>query len=273
MIGGIQPDVLGGLAGADQRQDGFNDRILWAFPDPVPDRFNEDVISEEVERGVDVAFEWIDQLRGLDPPLVVRFSAGAKIVWAEWYAGNAQEAESGNLSPSLEGVWAKMPGQVARIASILHVLDAACGQTSSPTTVELVDDAETTVDPFAPEPAPGAGAPRPRPPMPAPNWVPVEVSTETLRAAIRLGEYFKSHARRVHRHFQRGPRDLQTKILSALRERGQLRQTAILEDVLGRNVPAEKLRVALEALEEAGLVRREIRAEPSHPRVTYWEST
>ena len=269
VVGGIQPDLLGGLAGAEQRQDGFLDRILWAYPDPLPDRFTEDEISPEASRAADWSFQGLSQLRFLEPPLVVRFDAEAKSLWAEWYVVNAREIESGDVSSSLEGVWAKMPGQVARIATILHVLDAAFSQPEP--TIEFVEDTETTPDPFAPRPA-GGPAPEVQPEASSPDWVPDEISVDTLRAAIQLGEYFKSHARRVHRHIQRGPRDLQTKILAGIRGRGWMKQTAILEDVLHRNVPAEKLRAALEALEEAGLVEHEVRSEQHHPRVHYWRA-
>src|SRR5205814_10380221 len=37
VVGGIQPELLPDLADAAQRQDGFLDRLLWSFPDPVAD--------------------------------------------------------------------------------------------------------------------------------------------------------------------------------------------------------------------------------------------
>src|SRR5207244_3938172 len=48
VVGGVQPDLLGELKDAADRQDGFLDRIVWAYPDPVPDRWTEAEIDSEV---------------------------------------------------------------------------------------------------------------------------------------------------------------------------------------------------------------------------------
>src|SRR5262249_32984346 len=83
-----------------------------------------------------------------------------------------------------------------------------------------------------------------------------QVSAETLARAADLLDYFQAHARRAYQHLVQVRRDLATRILPALRERGPLTTTE-LHEVLQRNVTAERLRTTLENLEEAGLVQRE----------------
>jgi hypothetical protein len=76
-----------------------------------------------------------------------------------------------------------------------------------------------------------------------------EVAEETFAAAADLIDYFKSHARRAYRHLARERRDMATTILAALKEHGPLKQSEFVHDVFKRNVPAERIRAALEGLE------------------------
>ncbi len=65
--------------------------------------------------------------------------------------------------------------------------------------------------------------------------------------------------------------DLGTTILVALRERSPLSQTEIMIDVFRRNIPAYRVRAALEALAEASLITKEIQSRPFHPRTVVWK--
>ena len=112
-----------------------------------------------------------------------------------------------------------MPGQLARLALILAAVDACAAGEDAPDRVE----------------------------------------DETIRAAADLVDYYKAHARRAYRRMARGRRDLAVRILAALKERGPLTQDAIYSNVLHHNTPAERVRGALEELETAGLVVRDVR--------------
>lgn len=268
VVGGIQTDLLGELADAAAREDGFIDRLLWVFPDPVPDVWNEGGTPSATRLAVESLIWRLCQLPGRvedrngrseRQPWVVRLDPVAKAAWGEWYAAHSAEMASERFPTRLRGPWAKMPGQLARLTLILHAI----------TTVSSADDQpEERRDHFAP--VRGGQSSDLAPPTATTCPVPEDVSVETLRAAIQLVDYFKAHARRAYRRLARDRRDIGTTLLVALRERGVLSQTQISVEILRRNVPAGRIRSALEALEEAGLVVREVRAEPNHPHVTYW---
>lgn len=235
VVGGIQPDLLPDLADAAQREDGFLDRILFGYPDPVPDVWTELSVAAPTIAAVDVIFERLYGLTGEsdgegdDHPRVVKLSEPARRLWSEWYTAHAAETQVDGFPHRLAGPWAKMSSQLARLALILHAL---------------------------------------RNPVPEQT----RLQAETLGNAGDLIDYFKSHARRVYKHLQRPQRNRQVTILQALKERGALTQSEILRDVFQRNIAAEALRSDLEELVEAGLVTREIIQGPMGRPTTVWRA-
>ena len=218
VVGGIQPELLPDLGDAAQRDDGFVDRLLWCYPDPVPDRWTPAGIDLEVVRAAEAALERLYRLQGAPrlgdderSPRVVRLGGDAAERWAAWYDAHTAEMRSEGLPRRLRGPWAKLPGQLARLALILHAL------------------AEPVAD---------------------------ELALETLEAAIRLLDYFKSHARRAYRQLGRQRKGRTLKVLAALKQWGPTPQHVLLRDVFQRNMSAGDLRATLEELEEAGLVTR-----------------
>jgi predicted ArsR family transcriptional regulator len=71
----------------------------------------------------------------------------------------------------------------------------------------------------------------------------------------------------------RGRRDLAVTILAALKERGPLSQSAVYDGVLHCNVPAERIRGILEALEEARLVHRRTHQGDNGRPATVWAAS
>lgn len=234
VVGGIQPDVLPELVDGGQQEDGFLDRLLWSYPDPVPDRWSPDGVSDEVIREVEAVFERLHALSpcidddGQPKPQVVRLSQGAAAVWESWYTDHAAEMAADALPQWLRGPWAKMPAQLARLALIFHALQAA--------TASRVSDSSDVIDLSSPT-------------------VPAELSPETLGAAIGLVGYFKSHARRVRSHLGQQRRDPAVRVLEAIKAHGELSQSDLLHKVFhGRG--SERMHRTLDELEEAGIVRR-----------------
>jgi hypothetical protein len=236
VVGGVQPDLLPLLADPLGRQDGFVDRLLLAYPEPVPDRWTDAGVDVELGDRLTVCFlrlrRWAERATpspspspedgDADPrPTVVRLAPEAAELWRQWYlAHTAEPAPEG-----LAGPWAKLPSQAARLALTLHCLLAAEA---------------------------GAGD----------TAIPDRLDTQTLAAALDLiDEYVKPHWQKAAPCLKRweparAPSDLGLRVLQALRQHGALSMRG-LHALFGRNLPAERLRAALEDLEAAGLVRRE----------------
>jgi hypothetical protein len=167
IIGGMVPDMILSLCDDKGRHDGFIDRILFAFPDPVPKSgWSEKGISEWVASG------WLEVVSRLQSrPFdgedsrcrshVVEFSPEGKRAWARMIDAHHAEQRSLEFQTSLTGLWAKLEQYAGRIVLILHLLDLA---------------ADPNLEQF---------------PIP-------DVSAKTVMKARRLLSYLKSHTHRVH---------------------------------------------------------------------------
>lgn len=112
VIGNIPPDMLGELADRRGREDGFVDRILFSYPDPVRVRWTEKELNPALEQAYVDACLWIGEL----PDAELKFTDKARREFVEWY----DEHNSSCDGPA--GSWAKMDGYCARFVSILHHL-------------------------------------------------------------------------------------------------------------------------------------------------------
>lgn len=211
----VLTDPLVDLADAARREDGFLDRLLWSFPDPVPPRWTDAGVDPTPREAVEALFERLyelqplQRLEGEPEPRVVRFDEAARALWRAWFDEHTREAQDEAFPPYLRGAWAKMPAQLARLTLILH----ACA-----------DSTEDTV------------------------------REETVAAAADLVDYFRAHARRAYQRIRRERRSLALRVLQALRASGPLKQSQLQHDVFRRNVSATELLDALTELEACGLV-------------------
>jgi hypothetical protein len=165
IVGGLVPANVGMLG--EGRNDGFLDRFLFAYPDPVPKAgWRDEGVTAEVAIGWE---KLVVRLRSLPmvqrdthpEPQVIRLSLGAKKAWRELINAHHAEQSGADFADSLRGHWSKLEQYAGRITLILHMLDWA-GDTSRE--VSLIPD----------------------------------VPAQTVRKAGRLLEYLKSHIRRVH---------------------------------------------------------------------------
>jgi DNA-binding HxlR family transcriptional regulator len=233
-VGGIQPDLLPDLADAAQREDGFLDRLLWSFPGPVADRWTDHAVRPDLEREVGWVFLRLYRL-GLSVSGQARPSSTVVRLGPEAAARWKAWYDAHTTETAAETFPRRLRGPWAKMPAQLARLTLILHALSDP--------------------------------------MPAEVAVETLGAAIDLIDYFKSHARRVHRHLGQQRRDLAVRVLQALKERGESSQSDLLRDVFQRNVPAERLRAALEQLEDAGLVRRRVdEKEGPGRRATLWSA-
>ncbi len=150
VTGGIQPDALGDLID-DAREDGFAARILFAYPDPIPNGdWNEETVKERAQYAGICESLW--NLDPSDDP--IKLSPAAKEKWVAWVNSHRKETPRDNLRP----FWSKCEGYCARLARVLYLARRACNETKS-----------IMIDPLS------------------------------VTGAVKLIDYFKSHARRVFR--------------------------------------------------------------------------
>lgn len=167
VVGGIQPPVLSRLKGDD---DGFFDRILFSYADPLPAR-------GETWRSVpeDLAGGWKEvvlkvlavpmSLGDYGPcPYFLKLSDTAKEAWQGWTNWVAGQRNDPNFPEWLKGPAIKLTGFAARLAGVVHVVRAACFD--CPKRIEGID----------------------------------------MEAGAALARYFLSQARKVYRAMGRDPR-------------------------------------------------------------------
>ena len=221
VVGGIQPDKLPMLVEKGDTDDGFLDRLLWAYPDLGSSRWTDAGVDEQAETDVDRLFMALHELKGWERvpgttiPNVARFDGGAHAIWREWFDEREAEERSDDLPASLKGTWAKLPGQLARVALILHVAWAV--------------DAGAEVSRLIPQ--------------------------ATIAAAADLMDYFKDHARAALASVRTSRTILESRVIRILSERTRCTTTQLYE-ALNRKVKADRLNGALERLVEDGKVAR-----------------
>ena len=119
VVGGVQPDVMIELAVEAGRRDGFLERVLWIVPSAKPSRWSEEETSPEAIAALMSLFR---RLRNTESnPKPVTLSRGAYKLFTSWYDENQSSiTESAGL---MQGVYAKMPLQLARITLIIHCFE------------------------------------------------------------------------------------------------------------------------------------------------------
>jgi len=129
VIGGIQPDMLSDLGEKNGKRDGFIERFLIAEPTPKPQKWTDAEVDPRTRIQMIALFGMLrvrhraktEAELSADVEVGVLFlTPQAKAEFATWYDQNAAiTAESQGIAT---GFYAKYPGQLARIALILHCL-------------------------------------------------------------------------------------------------------------------------------------------------------
>ena len=114
IVGGLQPRMLPRLRGSEQ--DGLLERFLLVCPEASLDRWRDPGRDAPDTASI---VELLRPLRRGDD-LVVACSGGASLAWQGWFNRNVDEHD--HAGPTLAGFYRKLPGQLARIALILHAL-------------------------------------------------------------------------------------------------------------------------------------------------------
>src|SRR5262249_14513540 len=128
VVGNIPPGMLGEFREFRGREDGFIDRILFAYPDRRPRPYWSEVgIPEDAQ---EVGTEVVGRLRarpmaskdGRPCPEVVRFMPGAKAAWIAWYNAHIDEVNDPGHDAGESAVEGKLCDFAGRLALILHLL-------------------------------------------------------------------------------------------------------------------------------------------------------
>jgi len=147
--GCIPPAVLNNLI--DERgngEDGFIHRILFSFPESISQRWSDSEISNETLRKYHELYYKLLQSKS-DVPVVVKLSQDAYGLWVKCFNENAEERDALDFPENLQGVWAKMPSQAARLALIIHTCRYISGETNSgDVDISSIASAWTLVDYF-----------------------------------------------------------------------------------------------------------------------------
>jgi hypothetical protein len=169
VVGCLPPDRLPALRGDRGRkraeQDGFIDRVLFAYP-PEPPAVAEDWRSVSAAAR-DAWRDVYDRLRTLarvpdgdgQRPFLLKLTDCGRREWQHFTAAHAAELNAPEFPDHLRGPWAKQKGYSARLALILHCLRWAAAEIHGDT---------------------------------------ADVDGESVRRAVELVNYFKAHARRVY---------------------------------------------------------------------------
>jgi len=145
IIGGIQPDLLPDLAEEASRRDGFIERILMTWPVSKPMRWSDVPVDTGASADVHAIFARLRQGDTNQEPTRVLLSAESRQLFGRWYDENGAIVDS--TAGLAQGFYAKFPGQLGRLALVLHVLRNA-ETPGRPLTVETMSDAITLIEYF-----------------------------------------------------------------------------------------------------------------------------
>lgn len=216
VVGAIQPAVMMDILGRD---DGLTERILFAYPDPLP--------AQRAKRGTKYAEadSWERAILGLltrsmvrgeygPRPWYLELGEGAWEVFEDWTGDLAVMLNDPDRNKCLDGTLSKLKGYAARLTLVLHLM-RHCGEEIPP-------------------------------PVPA----------EAMAGGVRLCRYFLDHAQRLRNISGRniGPANL---ILDWLRKKPcpEVSRRDILRGLHRQFPKADDLREPLRVLVQHGWLR------------------
>lgn len=234
VTGGVQPDVMIDLAVEAGRRDGFLERILWSVPNTKPSLWSDAEVSREASTALLALFRHLRRPEASLSPVCL--SRGAYRLFTSWYNENQKSiTETGGL---MQGVYAKMPLQLARLTLIIHCLEHPDSPSSRLVSAETMAAAIKLVEYFRGQ----AGI---------------------ALAMVGVGSSYRGSGTTA-RIFQ---------IL--IKARGEWCSRSKLHQQLGGHTPAEEIGKSLAELEQSGLAeQRKPEAKPAGGRRgEEWRST
>ena len=165
VTGTMPPGVLRALTEGDEREDGFTHRILFSMPEATTAGWSEKEITPAVQE------RYVQIVKGLLTlaPTTLTLTSAARQAWIAWVNAHVREMEGPDFDQAWRGPWAKMEGLCARLALVLHMTAFVAQDEDGPTISGL------------------------------------QVSLESMQAAMMLIAYFKSHATHVYQRLGASP--------------------------------------------------------------------
>ena len=130
VIGSIQPDIVPRLYDKNGRDDGFIQRILFAWPEPIPVRMKDEEITREVKEtyaGLISGLLALEMKNGW--PVILGLEKDAFELFRRWH--DSHMAELGTQSPLFDGFVSKLKGYCPRLA-LLNALMTNLAATTVP---------------------------------------------------------------------------------------------------------------------------------------------
>ena len=164
IVGSIQPAILHRTLGLEHRESGLAARLLLTCPPRKPKQWTEADVQPEAKQAIEAVFDRLYELQpminhdGEPRPVVVTLTPQAKQRWKHFY--NAHALEQAQLSGELAAAWSKLEEYPARLALVVHFVRWAANDPDLET-ADVVD-------------------------------------ADSIRAGIRLGDWFKHETKRVY---------------------------------------------------------------------------
>ncbi|KON85666.1 hypothetical protein AF332_01615 [Sporosarcina globispora] len=237
IVGGIQPDMIDEIIKSERKgsaNDGFIDRFLFCYPDPIPSNWtDEDVAQEVVAEYCDTIIKLYNSLNE-DNPKKVSLSPGAKEAFTMWYDITEDETIAAGFPELLKGVWKKLKGIHPRIMLIMHMLKWASNPDS--VRVDIIDE-------------------------------------EIVSYANYMMNYFKAQAKKVFQFTQSNYEDKNAiKLIDYVRRKGKKHENGVSirvntlnqGKVFGRSTNIRLIEETIERLEAQGLGEIQLRQYKNH---------
>jgi hypothetical protein len=134
VLGGIQPGIFGQISTAENKDNGFLDRLLVCFPEKEIEHYNRKSIEQEVLDWYEAYIsQFFDQIRakvleinkfGEIEPRIVRFTKEADSEWERIYNNITDMQNSDEVNEYVKSMLSKQKIYVPRFALILNCLGA-----------------------------------------------------------------------------------------------------------------------------------------------------
>lgn len=135
VLGGLQPSVLNEVFSHGKNENGFSDRILFAYPNPIPRcvvKVSVPIIIREAYARVFERLFALSNLSGEDTPHLLQLDKEARTVFEQWSDDYINRKINDSNTPSREkGVLSKLEAYLLRFALILHITAYACKEEES----------------------------------------------------------------------------------------------------------------------------------------------
>ena len=135
VFGSLTPDMCGSLSEEHGRNDGFLDRILFAYPEVFPDQFWTEKELDDGDKfiweGIIRELHGVAMIRTPEDELeshVIKFTEEAKAAYITWYNKHVLETKTDNMPAKCQGVWSKFKGYSGRLILIISRMRVAIDQ-------------------------------------------------------------------------------------------------------------------------------------------------